>query len=302
MDTTMCGRLDEILTDATKGVWPSPRMLAFYNWVGSWPFHLGTILMLLASPDSAQVIYLAGVKGRTDAALQVLYRYHFRWWRLWWGLGDALFLNAANARSVRSRGRFVRMTASYLLRELATANGHNILRLVSLGSGSASQLLQGAADNGFGEAQVRVVLVDRDPRALKAGVANAIRMGVANAVTICKKTIGEYLRESATAWAHVIEMVGLADYFDNERLQEYLDGIYRAMIAGGYFLGANISSKAEFAYAHGAACWPKMFYRTREELVAMLVKAGFKEDNIWTRMCGLYVVWVAQKEKEASDS
>jgi|GEM_PF-2494789 len=294
-------QLEHILIRATRDVRPSDRALRFYNWVGRLPLRLGAVLLLLTSLDAVKVIWQAGIRKRTDTALQVIYGHRQRLLRGPWTVGDALWQRSSNCRSVRARGWFVQEAAHFLLgyraQERFAGDGHGRkLVVVSLGSGSASQLLQGIVDNGFSASDVHATLVDRDLRALAAGRENARRLGIGSAVETQERTVGLFLRQVvAPKSVDFVEMVGLADYFKDVRLREYLRGIHAALRSGGLFLGANISSKEEAAYAHGAACWPPMFYRSREKLLEMLEKAGFQA--IWMGDCGLYTVWVARKER-----
>ena len=299
IDVDVGARLSTLLGETTQSVRPPQRMIRFYNSIGRLPLRTGTFLLLLTSIDAVKVISLAGILGRTDAALQVIYEYRFRPWRLLWAVGDHLWQGSYNCRSVRARGRFVRRAVRFLLgrftQELTPRDGRgHKLTVISLGSGSASQLFYGIMDNGFGTNDVRVILVDRNPRALKAGRENAHQLGLGAAIEFQEITIGRFLRQVvAPVSVDLFEMVGLADYFEDRQLRQYLHGIYTALVPGGLFLGSNISDQEEAVYAHGAARWPRMYYRSRMELVELLGEAGFEE--IWTGACGLYTIWVAQK-------
>lgn len=291
--------LDTLLEQATKGVRPSDKMIAFYNLVGSLPLRLGALIPLLTSIDFWKVVGYAGIQKRTDAAIRVLYQYQVRPWRLLWGAGDHLWQNSYNCRSVRSRGMLVQAALELLCGHLLKKqvgennNNNNKLVIVSLGSGSAEQLLQGVCANGFANYEPKVDLVDIDPRALKAAYSNACGMGLNKIVEINNITIGNYFEKTAPDSVDIVEMVGLADYFNDEKIERYFSGVNNILKKDGYFTGANISSREEHAYAHGAACWPKMYYRTEKELLEMLNEAGF--DDIWTGACGLYTFWVAKK-------
>jgi predicted O-methyltransferase YrrM len=268
-------------------------MIDFYNFMGHLPWKIGTLICLLTGIDTIRV-FTKAASNKTDAALQVIYQYRFRPWRLLWGLGDHLWQMSFNCRSVRSRGIFTRETIGFLL-GAAGKKVHSKLTVVSLGSGSASQMLRGAADNHHNSEEIHLILVDNDPKALERGRTNARRLGIHNVTDCHETTVGKFLEQAEPASINLIEMVGLTDYFDDQRVHHYLRRIYDVLSKGGWFLGSNISSDEESDYAHKVACWPRMYYRPKEDIVESLEKAGFKKEEIWTGDCGLYTFWVVQK-------
>lgn len=283
---------DRMLEKATESVRPPSFMIKFYNFIAHIPFRIGTLIFLLTAIDTVRVAVNA-MRNRTDAALQVIYQYHFRPWRLFWGLGDHFWQMSYNCRSVRARGIFTREAMSYLLRNVVTKK--NRIIVVSLGSGSANQILQGVANTHLSSNEIYLILIDNDIRVLEAGRRNARRLGVENLIDSHEETVGTFLKKQPFNSVDFVEMVGLSDYFDDNRFSSYLIDIYGLLKKDSFFLGANISSKEEAAYAHGVACWPNMYYREKEEIIKKLKEAGFKDNKIWTGDCGLYTFWIAQK-------
>ena len=165
--------------------------------------------------------------------------------------------------------------------------------VVSLGSGSASQMLQGVADNQIVGERTQLILVDNDFNALERGRKNARNLGIEDLIDFQETTVGKFLKEAESESINIIEMVGLTDYFNDNRFQSYLEDIYRVLVKGGFFLGANISSREEEVYAHNVAGWPKMYYRQQKEIVANLKAAGFQKISVG--QCGLYTVWLVQR-------
>ena len=281
---------DEILEQATQSVRPPEFMIKFYNFMARIPLRIGVLIFLLTAIDTVQVA-LNAMRNRTDAALQVIYQYKVRPWRLFWGLGDHVWQSSYNCRSVRARGIFTREAIEYLLEKVVGSS----LTIASLGSGSASQILQGVSDNNSRGNEIRLILVDNDLRALEVGRRNAQDLGIEDLVDSREVTVGKFLKSQPADSLDLVEMVGLADYFDDDRFSSYLHDIYRSLKKNGCFLGANITSEEEAPFAHKIACWPRMHYREKEEIKNQLEEAGFK--NFWTGNCGLYTVWVAQKEE-----
>lgn len=290
--------LNKLLKKATLNVRPPRRMIAFYNIIGKLPLKIGTLLLALTSIDTIKIIIRAGILKRTDSAIQVIYQYRFRPWRLFWAIGDCLWQGSYNCRSVRARGKFVQEAVKFLLGNFAqkstSFDNNNHKLVVSLGSGSASQLLHGVRDNGLNINNIKVVLVDYDLRALNVGRRNVCQIGLEGVVEFKQMMIGRFLKKVVDPMSvNFFEMVGLADYFKDRQLQKYMNKIYTALAPEGLFLGSNIFSKEEIFYAHNAICWPELHYRSSTKIKTMLEEAGFEE--IWIRTCGLYLVWVAQK-------
>ncbi len=291
MNSNLTEKLSLLLKKATENVRPSDKMISFYNFIGKLPFKIGALLLLLTSFDAIKVIILAGIFHRTDASLQVIYDIRFKPWRLFWAFGDRLWNSSYNCRSVRSRGFFVQGAMRILIDQVMKKGKHVVIS--SLGSGSANQLLQGILKEGFDLEKMNISLIDRDQESLKRGEQYAKKIGIASSVNIYQSTAGEYLRSRQKHSIDIFEMVGLADYFNDSKLERHFAGVHKSLKSGGFFLGANISSFDEKWFAHGAACWPSMYYRSKESLQKALKESGF--NSIWIGDCGLYTVWVAQK-------
>lgn len=284
-------KLNRILEKATKNVRPSSRLIRLYNVTGKLPFNLGTVLFRLTSINGRELAKFAS-EGRTDAALQIMYNYNgFSLSKELLSLGEAFWQNSYNARSVRARGEFVKKAGRLILSKLEDHGKPNPLKIASLGSGSANQLLEGIASTRLNSARSEVTLVDFNAEALKSGEKKAKNLEVN--VQLENKTIGQFLSRTSQNHLHLIEMVGIADYLKQHQLKRYLPKIRSKLDQHGLFIGANISSKLESNFAHQVACWPSMYYRTSKELIQFLGEAGF--NTIWMRKCGLYSVWVAQK-------
>ncbi len=285
--------MELISEEANKNVRPSSKMIKFYNWFGKLSRKITIPILLLTSIDAWKVLFFAGVLHRTDAAIQVLYNHKIRPWRLLWGIGDIFWQNAYNCKSVRARGFFVKKALESLILEnqkLIKFSRKSVI--ASIGSGSANQLFQGIKESGFKD-KAELILVDCDLRTLERGKKNAEKFDIS--VKIYNKTAGSFLIKRAPESIDIVEKVGLTDYFlKSKHLENYFRRTYNVLKPKGFFLGANISSKEECEYAHGAICWPKMAYRTEEEIISILQKTGFV--SIWTQKCGLYVLWLAQKD------
>lgn len=282
-----------ILKSIGGDVTPPPLLSRIYDVVGRLPKGMGTLLLCLTSVEAFKIIWQAGMKKRTDAAIQYIYDYKPRPWRLLWGLGDHLWVGLShNTRSVWLRGQFVKRIIAHLLEEKLQGD---TTTLMSLGSGSAAQLLSGIKASSVDHSKLNVVLVDRDSVALSLAENRVAEMGLGLNLLLEEQTVGRLLKQYVEDGKTVdlVEAMGFFDYTNDNRFVQYTSRIASVLNERGFFIGANITSTQEENFRVNAAQWPKMFYRSEEYLYDVLSQAGFSA--IWIGQCGLYTLWVAQK-------
>jgi len=94
----------------------------------------------------------------------------------------------------------------------------------------------------------------------------------------------------------LVEMVGLLDYFDNERVLKIFKNIYKHLQDGGVLITANITDNKERKFITKVVNWP-MIYREPEEMLDLAIQAGFKKTNIQAiyEPLKLHIVIIATK-------
>ena len=73
-------------------------------------------------------------------------------------------------------------------------------------------------------------------------------------------------------------MVGLLDYFNDEKGLEVFRQAYKTLKGEGMFITANICPHREMRFL--SKIWPKMKYRKPKNLAWLLSKSGFSADKI----------------------
>ena len=76
----------------------------------------------------------------------------------------------------------------------------------------------------------------------------------------------------------IVEMVGLLDYFKDEKSVETFSKIYDILKEGGLFMVGNIVPNKEQSFISRLG-WPKMYYRSAENLARLLISSGFSEEK-----------------------
>lgn len=113
-------------------------------------------------------------------------------------------------------------------------------------------------------------------------------------------TIGEFFRNdvhSVPEGFSVVEMVGLLDYFDDNKSIDTFSKIRSILKKDGILVTANICPNTEQPFITKVVDW-KMIYRTPLELSLLLEKAGFapESQSIYQEPLLIHTVIAAKKE------
>lgn len=243
-------------------------------------------MMRKSSHDAATVV----VKGGSTHALEAMYtRYHRSLFSRGFLQGCAdLFWHhlVSQPKALRNRLRIVQ---SLLEKEIRVRNVP--VSILSIAGGAARSLISTLAtvrSEHFPHA-TQVVVLDKDETALEVGERIAASAGVGD----CFEWIHGNAKETASLLPNrqfdIVEIVGLLDYFDTERVLRLLDNIKAVMNTGGTLLVANVSPNEEqpFVYKTG---WPPMHYRTADNFAHLIKSAGFAVRDTITEPLGVHTV------------
>lgn len=201
------------------------------------------------------------------------------------------WLNILNIQAIYNRKELVRS----ILEELFSANLGRDIRILELAAGSAQALLE-AMEN-TEHSKVHAHLVDIDPVALQKAQGLARIHGVSNQV---ETTCSRVLVAGSTARGfqpNIIEMVGLADYLPDRVMLRLLKQFCSWLPQGGIFVIGNVlTENPEEAFIHGPYRWPRMTYRTMQQLQNLAEQAGFSIQGSVMEPHKIHGIVVAQKE------
>jgi hypothetical protein len=197
-----------------------------------------------------------------------------------------------NAKAVRNRFRIVREWLNNSFVEVGKQT--DSIRVASIACGSAQAVLEAVSIASKQGINIQVLLIDQDQESLDYALKIAEKLGIAELVSISKVNVlraGSRLKAFAP---NIVEMVGLADYFDDRMLLNYLTQVNKNIPAGAKFLTANIVDgqrlfhKAERAFLHNVVDWPPMVYRTPKNLANIVSSAGFSDVTSSNEPLGIY--------------
>jgi len=126
--------------------------------------------------------------------------------------------------------------------------------------------------------------LDKNPKAAdySRGLAEELKLSKNPNIEITwvTDTIGSFMKRTTEVEKfHIVEMVGLLDYFDPEKSLQVFKSIKAKLFKDGLFVCANINDNAERKFLTNFIGW-RMDYKTAEELVEILVKSGFSENSV----------------------
>ncbi|MFH0906683.1 MAG: hypothetical protein ABIC36_00075 [bacterium] len=198
------------------------------------------------------------------------------------GFINYFWFKLGNARAVRNRLKLVKK----ILTEIIINNiGENFekVRIFSLGCGSSRAVL-GTVSNvkklGLGQDMFDIWLLDKDREALDYSelLIKEYKLSKYSFNFILNKVrnFDKYIKGASP---NIIEMIGVLDYLDENDAKEFFKKIYNNLDNDGFFITANIRKNREAFFVSNAIKW-RMIYREPEDLIKILLTAGFKKSKI----------------------
>ncbi|MFA5838496.1 MAG: class I SAM-dependent methyltransferase family protein [Candidatus Paceibacterota bacterium] len=225
----------------------------------------GKIIETATSYNALEVLYGHGKMYKSRNLLQVF----FRW----------VWLTRNNAKAVRNRLVVVENELRKAVNNLIKKSEN--INLLSIASGSARAIVESFARVNVPESiDVSISFLDKSE--------NALEYSKRLALSLPNKFFTRWIEDTASNFPkyfhdenkpNIIEMVGLLDYFDNEKVQSIFKIIYDNMQIGGTFITASIVDNSERKFVTNVVGW-KMIYREPKIIFELAKKAGFKEENI----------------------
>jgi len=233
-------------------------------------------------------------------ALEVMYtRYHRSLFSrgISQGLSDLFWHHfISQPKALRNRLKIVEEVAESRIRSLVGDGGKNI-KILNIGGGSSRALIHGIKklkEEGL-EFSPEIVNIDKDERAIEMGKNLSKNLGLLNIFTWINGDAREMDSEIKPQSFDIVEMVGLMDYFKDERAVKVLEIVYKNLKKGGLFIVANVGFNDEMKFVEKTG-WPFMHYRTVKDINDIIEKAGFeKETNFILEPLGVHIVAIVEK-------
>lgn len=267
----------------------------FVTMVSFLPFGLGVWLLTRCQRTKIVREFAASYK-----ALETIYTYDgftfksgrkidgfFQW--LWVG-------NVRNARAVRNRLRMVKSLIHQVMTNFAII--HRPINIVSLGSGSARAIISTIAEfvnQNLVSSQVNATLVDMSRSALTYSRDLSGVYGVDHLITTLRAHVLK-LNGRLQMRPNIVEVVGLAEYLDDENFTALVGEIYELLDRGGVLLISNIVKNPELRFMETVLDW-HMIYRTKTRLKNLVEDGGFDPAyiTVYSEPLGIHLIAMAKK-------
>lgn len=191
-----------------------------------------------------------------------------------------VWLSTNNSKAVRNRLKLVKRELNLQIRNLLNKSRPTI-RIVSVASGSSRAIIETVEKIDFGKnCDLMVTFVDKNQEAVLYSKNLAAKSKYLEKFKWSHDSAGNFFRSQDLSHKfNIVEMVGLIDYFSDEKATKIFTQIYNSLEVGGALITANIADNSERPFVSKAVGW-KMIYRTDKELAALLCRSGFSENSL----------------------
>lgn len=191
----------------------------------------------------------------------------------------SIWLSTNNSKAVRNRLKLVKKE---IMEEIESLSGNNKeIKILSIASGSARAVLESIDQIPFNrDIRLSATFVDKNRDAILYSQKLADIHKYRALFEWVEDTASNYFRKHSNGKTfNIVEIVGLIDYFNDEKAKSIFSQIYNVLDSDGILITANISDNSERPFVTKAVGW-NMVYRSAEELVSVLEASGFSRERM----------------------
>ena len=216
-------------------------------------------------------------------ALEILYHNGYKKdiKKMYEKISNAVWLNTNNSKAVRNRLKIVNHEISSRLKELVASDKEEI-SIVSIAAGSARAVIEALEANVTKDKKISVTFIDKSDSALEYSKNLLSTKEFSKLQNYSFKWISDTVNgflDKNTEKFDIVEMVGLMDYFEDDKARTIFQKINNSLKQDGIFVTANINNNSEKKFVTKAIGWP-MIYRSAEHIGRLVHEAGFPHTDI----------------------
>lgn len=195
-------------------------------------------------------------------------------------IAHVVWFNTNNSKAVRNRLKIVKYEIEKALRSVQGI--HNPINIVSIAAGSARAVLESLEEVNITDTKVCVTFVDKNPEALEYSKKLLSEFNIEKnpnySFDWVNDTVNGFLDKNTKKYS-IVEMVGLMDYFKDDKALAIFQKINKSLEKDGVFITANINDNKERPFVTKAIGWP-MIYRKAEDIAHLVQEAGFPHIDV----------------------
>ncbi|MFZ2522572.1 MAG: class I SAM-dependent methyltransferase [Minisyncoccia bacterium] len=190
-----------------------------------------------------------------------------------------VWFNINNSKAVRNRLKFVKREIKNHL-DLISKHYREI-EIISIASGSSRSIIEVVKNGDYIEkTRLSITFLDKNESAIKysKNLSESINHSSIK-LNWVHDSVNNFLRMAPTNKFDIVEIVGLLDYFTDEKTQEIFTGIHKIMQPGGILITSNVVHNSEEEFVTKVIDWP-MIYKDPVKLAELVKNSGFEYNNI----------------------
>ena len=190
-----------------------------------------------------------------------------------------VWFNLDNSKAVRNRLKFVKRELRLHLQNISKFDRD--IEIMSIASGSSRAIIETVEEGSYLKGtKLSLTFLDNSDEAIIYSKDLSTRINhLPIKLNWIQDSAGSFLRGTSEQKYDIIEIVGLLDYFTDEKVVETFQGVYDRLEEGGILITSNINHNAEEKFITKVIDWP-MIYRKAEELAELANQAKFEYNKM----------------------
>jgi len=197
------------------------------------------------------------------------------------GIADLFWHHfVSQPKGVRNRLKIVKDNLDNEVKMILERKLDKKISILTIGGGSARGIVEvlDKYSEQLKDWDVSVINVDKSLKAIELGKELAKEFNLQDKfkwINDLAQNVANLVEKNSI---DIVEMVGLLDYFRDEKAKETFCRIYDILKQDGLFMAGNIMPNSEQPFILRLG-WPKMYYRKAEELSRLLTESGFLQEK-----------------------
>ncbi len=190
-----------------------------------------------------------------------------------------VWFNINNSKAVRNRLRFVKREIKNHLDAISKSDKE--IEIISIASGSSRSIIEVVKDGNYiDNTKLSITFLDKNESAIKYRKNLSENISHSSIkLNWIHDSVNNFLRAAPENKFDIVEIVGLLDYFTDEKTQEIYTGIYKILQPGGILITSNVVHNSEEEFVTKVIGWP-MIYKDPVRLAKLVKNSGFEYNNV----------------------